>query len=93
MVLFPFFLLATLSSSFIIPVPTNSERCMIIYSMNHEDTIKVTIKFPQDRQISEFYDYLTSIKDLQGNIIQTENVKNFIFKTEINVPNSISYVM
>ena len=61
---------------------------MIIYSMNPQDTIKITIKFPQERQISEFYDYLASIRDLKGSVLQEEIVERFVFKAEINVPNS-----
>ena len=88
MTLFLLLLQVVVSMSFIIPVPTNSHRCMIIYSMNPEDTIKVTIKFPKDPKISEFYDYLVSINDLKGNIIKEQSVEQFVFKEEVKVPNS-----
>lgn len=43
---------------------------MVIYSINEEDTIKISIKFPKDPQVEQFYDYFSYIKDLSGNIIQ-----------------------
>ena len=59
MKLFLFFLLVLLAQSFLIPVPTDQERCMIVYSLDHEDTIKITIKTPSDPSINDFYDYIT----------------------------------
>ena len=41
----------------------------------------------------DFYDYLATIRDLQGNIIMEDTVVNSLFKTEINVPNSTFLVM
>lgn len=53
-----FFLLGLLSQAFLIPVPTDQERCMIVYSLDHEDTIKITVKTPTDPTINDFYDYI-----------------------------------
>jgi hypothetical protein len=66
MQIFLFSCLVLLSSPFIIPVPTGSERCMVIYSVNQEDTIKLTVKFPKDHSIEQFYDFIAEIRDLQG---------------------------
>ena len=78
---FLFILHISIALSFVIPIPTNSERCMIIYSINHEDTVKITIKFPQDKNVVDFYDYLATIRDLQGNTIREDTVMDGLYKT------------
>jgi len=78
---FLFILHISIALSFVIPIPTNSERCMIIYSINHEDTVKITIKFPQDKNVVDFYDYLATIRDLQGNTIREDTVMDSLYKT------------
>lgn len=41
----------------LVPVDTGSSRCMVIYSVSHEDTIKIGLKFPADSRVEQFYDY------------------------------------
>lgn len=60
---------------------------MVIYSISQEDTIKLTIKFPKDHSIEQYYDYIAEIRDLKGNVISSNKVNNHIYKTEIIVPN------
>ena len=87
---FLFFALSFLAYSFIIPIPTGSERCMVIYSMDQEDSIKISVKFPEDNTVEKYYDYITEIRDLAGNTITLEKVENRRFKAELIVPNRTS---
>jgi hypothetical protein len=76
-----FLCLASLCSSILVPVTTGQERCMIIYSVNQEDTIKIGMKFPEDASITNHYDYIAEIRDLEGNTLNINYVKSGVFRT------------
>lgn len=59
MSIFPFLLLVCLGYAIIIPIQTGEERCMALYSLSEEDSLKVSVKFPADSSIENFYDYVT----------------------------------
>jgi hypothetical protein len=88
--IFPFLALPLLAYAILIPITTGTQRCMVIYSVNQEDTIKITIKTPQDPIIATFYDYIAQIRDLAGNTIATNYITQSVFRTEIIVPNCTS---
>lgn len=71
----------------LVPVPTGSERCMVIYSMSHEDTIKIALKFPSDARVEQFYDYSISVKDLSGRVVLQDRISSPVWRTEVAVPN------
>ena len=59
---------------------------MALYSLNAEDSVKVSVKFPADSSVDKFYDLVTEIRDLAGNVIVRTLPNNYITRTEIIVP-------
>jgi len=82
-------LLAITCTSIILPIHTDSQRCMVIYSDNQDDTIKINIKFPADPTIEQHYHYIAQIKDLRGNVVSHNNLNGRIYRTEVTVPDRI----
>lgn len=60
---------------------------MALYSLNEEDSLKVSIRFPADSSVERFYDYVTEIRDLAGRVITKSLAINYITRIEIIVPN------
>ena len=87
------FVLPLLTTSFLIPIPTNMERCMVVYSTKTDDTIKISVKFPQDSSIENHYNYQVNVKDLNGQSVVNQTVENSVFRSEVLVPNRIFCVI
>ena len=64
---------------------------MALYSLNEDDSLKVSVKFPVDSSVDKFYDFITEIRDLNGNVIVKSLPNNYITRIEITVPNCIFY--
>lgn len=64
---------------------------MALYSKSHEDTIKISLKFPNDPKVRQIYDYTLKIKNLAGDIIKKEHIYGLNWRTEIAVPNCITF--
>lgn len=85
--------LAATTSAIMVPVETGTERCMVIYSMSEEDTIKIGLKFPSDPRVEQFYDYSLKVKNLAGEVVLSEKISTLNWRTEVAVPNSIPSVI
>lgn len=88
MQLFLLFCLSTLAASFILPLTPGTPRCMVVYSLSQEDTIKITIAVPQDQLISQSYTFVSSLQHLNQSVISEHTITPPLFKMEITVPNS-----
>jgi hypothetical protein len=82
-----FLILAAVARAILVPIETGTERCMIIYSMSQEDTIKIGLKFPSDHRVDQLYDYSLKVKDLAGNVILHDRIRTQIWRTEVVIPN------
>jgi hypothetical protein len=69
MKLFLCFWLVVAAVGIMVPVETGSERCLVIYSMSEEDTIKIGLKLPNDSRVQQFYDYRFKVRDLNGEVL------------------------
>lgn len=59
---------------------------MALYSKGEQDSVKVSVRFPEDSSIDEFYDYITEIRDLSANVITRSAPINHITRIEVIVP-------
>jgi hypothetical protein len=85
--------LAAAVAAVMVPVETGSERCLVIYSINQEDTIKIGLKFPDDARIQQFYDYSLRVKDLAGQVLFHQRIPTQNWRTEVAVPNrTLSFI-
>ena len=65
---------------------------MALYSVEDEESVKISVKFPVDSSLDNFYDFSTEIRDFNGAVLMRSSPINNVVRTEIILPKSSCYL-
>ena len=86
-----FSLLAHSTLSILIPLSQHDFRCMLIYSMGNDETVKIDINFPYVKGWLEEDHYHISLRNTKTDGFEEEVMMYGLFRREIQVLESKNY--
>lgn len=86
-------LLAITTHAISIPVNSQTDKCMMVYSSNSEDYLKIDLKFDKFNGQTETEYYRVLLIDTETNSEQAFNVTDGLFRREIQLTESNPLLM